>query len=178
MIDWTFIQTVLLMPLGLIGFIVIINKLKELAYLKQGKVEVGFKKENFEITTDWIKPIDGKFNRKFGKIEREYNLSKLPGDCLYKGRKLFAIFDEATGEQISFRNDGPDKEELSSSYKSHLMKQCYLVGLNDGIEQSESQNLSGWFAVVAVILLALFSAYYYTSWDPIIKALGAAAAAK
>jgi len=49
--------------------------------------------------------------------------------------------------------------------------------MNDGIEQSESQNLSDGRCLCRDIARAL-SAYYYTSWDPIIKALGVAAAAK
>lgn len=172
MIDWTLIGIALGLPFAIMGVIFAGTKIYEHILLRKGYIKAHFMKENFQITHQFVKPIDKAFKLKIGDVERQFPFSNVVGDCLYDGNQPFVVYNEKTGEQISF-NEIKIEDDLSSHDKSVLLMRHFNIGFNLGKLQSDNKDWLLYIGAIGAALACIGIFVMYQNIDPILKDIAA-----
>jgi len=167
------IAAVFTVPFFLLGLI------KSLAWLyhnhlkKSGYVNISMMKENFQIHKMWVKPVDNEFKVKFGKEERKFDFSNQPGDSLYSGNELYAIFDEKTGEQFKFREKLKTEEEgdVSSRDINTACDRSYNLGFIMGTRQTDQGVILLWLTLGVSVCVGLFLFFKFGNLEAGLKVI-------
>lgn len=177
MIDWMLIGAALGLPFAIMGAIYAGKKVYEHILLRKGYIKAHFKKDNFQITNEFVKPVDRTFTLKLGDIERQFDFENTAGKCLYDGNQPFVIYDERTGKQMSFVEELFQKEELTSNDKSILLKRFfnygYFLGKLQLQKESGNKDILLYIGAIGAALACIGIFVMYQNIDPILKEIAA-----